>query len=50
VAGDGGQRVFILPCLGVVVATTAGLYGDKSPRLTGTTTLNEFVFPAAAEH
>jgi CubicO group peptidase (beta-lactamase class C family) len=49
-SGYGGQRLFILPRLGVVVATTAGLYGDKSSGLTGATTLNEFVFPAAVEH
>jgi CubicO group peptidase (beta-lactamase class C family) len=46
-AGDGGQRVLILPSLGVVVVTTAGLYGDKATGLTALTTLNEFVFPAA---
>jgi CubicO group peptidase (beta-lactamase class C family) len=47
--GYGGQRVFILPSLGAVVATTAGLYGDKTSGLTAMTTLNEFVFPAAVE-
>jgi CubicO group peptidase (beta-lactamase class C family) len=46
--GDGGQRVFILPSLGAVVVTTAGLYdGGKASGLTASTTLNEFVFPAA---
>jgi CubicO group peptidase (beta-lactamase class C family) len=49
-AGYGGQRLYILPRPGVVVATTAGLYGEKSSGLTGATTLNEFVFPAAVEH
>ena len=49
-SGYGGQRLFILPRLDVVVATTAGLYGEKSSGLTGATTLNEFVFPAAVEH
>ena len=48
-AGYGGQRVFILPNLGAVVVTTAGLYGDEASRLTAMTTLNEFVFPAAVE-
>ena len=48
--GYGGQRVFILPNLGAVVVTTAGLYGDKASGLTALTTLNEFVFPAAAPH
>ena len=48
--GYGGQRVFILPSLDVVVVTTAGLYGDKASGLTALTTLNEFVFPAAVMH
>jgi hypothetical protein len=42
--------LFILPRLELVVATTAGLYGEKSSGLTGSTTLDEFVFPAAVEH
>jgi CubicO group peptidase (beta-lactamase class C family) len=46
--GYGGQRVFILPSLGAVVVTTAGLYAPKISGLTALTTLNEFVFPAAA--
>ena len=46
-AGYGGQRVVILPSLGAVVVTTAGLYGDKASGRTALTTLNEFVFPAA---
>ena len=49
-AGDGGQRVVILPSLGAVVVTTAGLYFDKVSGLTALTTLNEFVFPAAPPH
>ena len=48
-AGYGGQRVLILPSLGAVVVTTAGLYGDKAAGLTALTTLNEFVFPAAVK-
>ena len=49
-AGYGGQRVLILPSLGAVVVTTAGLYGDKTAGLTALTTLNEFVLPAAVPH
>jgi CubicO group peptidase (beta-lactamase class C family) len=48
--GYGGQRVYILPSLGAVVVTTAGLYGDKASGLTALTTLNECVFPAAVPH
>jgi CubicO group peptidase (beta-lactamase class C family) len=48
--GVGGQYVFILPSLGAVVVTTAGLYGGgKAEGLTALTNLNEFVFPAAVE-
>jgi hypothetical protein len=36
--------LFILSRLGMVVATTAGLYGEKSSGLTGATTFDEFVF------
>src|SRR5205807_7936004 len=45
----GGQRVFILPSLGAVVVTTAGLYGDKASGLTALTTLNEFAFPTVVK-
>ena len=48
--GYGGQRVFILPSLGAVVVTTAGVYGDKASGMTALTTLNEFVFRAAVPH
>jgi CubicO group peptidase (beta-lactamase class C family) len=48
--GYGGQRVYILPSLGAVVVTTAGLYGDKASGLTALTTLSEFVLPAAVPH
>jgi hypothetical protein len=49
-AGNGGQRVVILPSLSAVVVTTAGLYGDIASGLTSAITLNEFVFQAAVEH
>jgi CubicO group peptidase (beta-lactamase class C family) len=48
-AGNGGQRVIVLPSLGAVVVTTAGLYGDEASGLTALMTLNEFVVPAAVE-
>jgi len=48
-AGNGGQRVIILPSLGGVVVTTAGVYAGEASGLTALTTLNEFVFPAAVE-
>src|SRR2546421_8106792 len=46
-AGDGGQRVVILPSLGAVVVTTAGLYGGQATGVAAVTTLNEFVFSVA---
>jgi CubicO group peptidase (beta-lactamase class C family) len=49
-AGNGGQRVVILPSLNAVVVITACRYGDMASGLTALTTLNEFVFPAAVEH
>jgi CubicO group peptidase (beta-lactamase class C family) len=48
-AGNGGQRVIILPSLSAVVVTTAGLYGDMASGLTALMTLNQCVFPATAE-
>jgi CubicO group peptidase (beta-lactamase class C family) len=55
--GRGGQRLFVVPSLSLVVAVTAGLYGESnggapSPRenLAGDTVLNSFALPAARGH
>jgi CubicO group peptidase (beta-lactamase class C family) len=52
--GRGGQRLYVVPNLGLVVVVTAGLYesskgGPPSPQenLAGDTVLNSFVLPAA---
>jgi CubicO group peptidase (beta-lactamase class C family) len=55
--GRGGQRLYVVPTLRLVVAVTAGLYGESnggapSPKenLAGDTVLNSFVLPAALGH
>jgi CubicO group peptidase (beta-lactamase class C family) len=50
--GRGGQRLYVMPTLNLVVAVTAGLYiangGSPAPEsLAGDTALNSFVLPAA---
>jgi len=55
--GRGGQRLYVVPTLRLVVAVTAGLYleskgGAPSPleNLAGDTVLNSFAVPAALGH
>jgi CubicO group peptidase (beta-lactamase class C family) len=55
--GWGGQRLYAVPTLSLVVAVTAGAYGSSqggvpSPEenLAGNTALNSFVLPAALCH
>lgn len=55
--GRGGQRLYVVPNLSLVVAVTAGLYesshgGPPSPQenLAGDLVLNSFALPAALGH
>ncbi len=51
--GWGGQCLYILPSLGLIVVVTAGVYdfdGQGSQDLAGDTVLDKFVLPAALAH